>query len=125
MVSMPRRVATTNPDRTYTRVVFVDAVEPKKPLDAPATAAHPFPDTIDVEYELVPNFIPGVDPASSDNETATRDLQLPTTVIPDQVLKNRRRRNCTFALPARSGLLPNCRPPALPVAGILRAGERP
>ncbi len=87
MIKTASRVATTNPDRTYTRIVFIDAVEPKKPLDAPATHAHPFPNTIDLEYELVPNFIPSVEPASSDNETATRDLQLPTTVIPDQVLK--------------------------------------
>ena len=81
------RVATTKPDRSYTRIVFIDAVEPKKKLDAPTTPAKPFPNTIDVEYDLIPNFIPGVDPASSDNETVTRDLQLPVTTIPAQVLK--------------------------------------
>jgi hypothetical protein len=51
------RLATTNPDRSYTRIVFVDAVEPKKNLDAPATHAHPFPNTIDLEYDVVPSFI--------------------------------------------------------------------
>ncbi len=81
------RVATTNPDRSHTRIVFIDAVEPKKNLDAPATHAHPFPNTIDLVYDLVPHFISSVDPASSDNETATRDLQLPVTTIPAQVLK--------------------------------------
>ena len=87
LIKTASRVATTKPDRTYTRIVFIDAIEPKKPTDAPATHAHPFPNTIDVEYELVPNFIPSVRPASSISETATRDLRLPTTVIPDQVLK--------------------------------------
>jgi hypothetical protein len=81
------RVATTNPDRSHTRIVFIDAVEPKKNLDAPATLAHPFPNTIDLQYQLVPNFIPSVDPASSDNETVTRDLQVPVTTIPAQVPK--------------------------------------
>ena len=81
------RVATTNPDRSHTRIVFIDAVEPKKNLDGAATLAHPFPNTIDLEYQLVPNFIPSVDPASSDNETVTRDLQVPVTTIPAQVPK--------------------------------------
>jgi hypothetical protein len=81
------RVATTNPDRSHTRIVFIDAVEPKKNLDAPATNAHPFPNTIDLEYDLVPNFVPSVELASSDNETATRNLQVPVTTIPAQVLK--------------------------------------
>jgi len=81
------RVATNNPDRSHTRIIFIDAVEPKKDLNAPATLAHPFPNTIDVQYRLVPNFIPAVNPESSKNETATRDLQLPVTTAPAQVLK--------------------------------------
>jgi hypothetical protein len=81
------RLATTQPDRSHTRVLFLDAVEPKKNLDAPATLAHPFPNTIDLQYALVPIFIPSVAPASSVNETAVRDLQLPVTTIPSQVLK--------------------------------------
>jgi len=81
------RLATTQPDRSHTRVLFLDAVEPKKNLDAPATLEHPFPNTIDLEYTLVPMFIPSVAPASSVNETTTRDLQLPVTTIPSQVLK--------------------------------------
>ena len=35
------RVATTGPDRSFTRVVFVDAVEPKKDALKPATARRP------------------------------------------------------------------------------------
>jgi hypothetical protein len=81
------RLAITSPDRSHMRIVFVDAVEPKKDLNAPATHAHPFPNTIDLEYKLIPHFIPSVAPASSTNETATRDLQLPVTTIPSQVLK--------------------------------------
>ncbi|HEX9143469.1 MAG TPA: hypothetical protein VGA09_04300, partial [Candidatus Binatia bacterium] len=81
------RLATTKPDRSHTRIVFIDAVEPKKDLNAPATHAHAFPNTLDVEYKLAPIFIPSVALASSQNETATRDLQLPVTTIPQQVLK--------------------------------------
>ncbi len=81
------RVAMTRPDRSHTRIVFVDAVEPKKDVNAPATHAHPFPNTIDVEYRLTPIFISSVAPASSQNEAGTRDVQLPVTTIPQQVLK--------------------------------------
>jgi hypothetical protein len=81
------RLATAQPDRSHTRILFIDAVEPKKNVDAPATHTHPFPNTIDLEYRLVPKFIPSVTPASSDDESATRDLQLPVTTIPAQVLK--------------------------------------
>lgn len=81
------RLATTKPDRSHTRILFIDAVEPKKDLNAPATLAHPFPNTIEVEYKLAPSFIPDVAAASSENETASCDVQLPVTTIPQQVLK--------------------------------------
>jgi hypothetical protein len=81
------RLAITGPDRSHTRIIFVDAVEPKKDLNAPATKGHPFPNTIDLEYNLVPIFIPSVAAASSQNETVKRQLQLPVTTIPSQVLK--------------------------------------
>ncbi|MBZ5636271.1 MAG: hypothetical protein LAO55_24340 [Acidobacteriia bacterium] len=81
------RVATNNPDRSHTRIIFVDAVEPKKNLDAPATIAHPFPNTIDLKYSLVPNFIGAVGLEFSKNETATCDVQVPVTTPPSQVLK--------------------------------------
>lgn len=81
------RLATSQPDRSHTRILFLDAVEPKKNVDDPATLAQPFPNTIDLEYQLVPQFIPSVAPASTVNETASRDLQLPVTNIPAQVLK--------------------------------------
>lgn len=81
------RVATDDPDRSYTRIVFIDAVEPKKDLDKPATATHPFPNTIDVSYTLTPHFINSVSPASAAAQVQTAELLLPTTVIPKQVPK--------------------------------------
>jgi hypothetical protein len=81
------RLATTKPDRSLTRIVFIDAVEPKKDLDKPTTAAHPFPNTIDVTYTLAPHFIPGVSNASTQSAKVKRDVQLPVTTIPAQVLK--------------------------------------
>ena len=81
------RLASTNPDRTRTRIVFIDAVEPKKPTGTPETLAHPFPNTIDVTYTLTPSFIAGVNPAAPAREAQQRDVQLPVTVIPAQVPK--------------------------------------
>ncbi len=78
------RIATTDPDRSHTRIVFVDAVEPKKDATNPATAAHPFPNTLEVAYTLTPRFVEGVDPDAADREAATRDLTLPVTTPPAQ-----------------------------------------
>ncbi len=78
------RVATTNPDRSHTRIVFVDAVEPKKDLDRPTTAAHPFPNTIDVSYTVTPHFKESV---AAPPESAVRALLLPVTTVPAQVPK--------------------------------------
>ncbi len=80
------RVATTAPDRSYTRVVFVDAIEPKKDLAKPATAAHPFPNTIDALYRVTPRFIAGVAAGAAKRERITREMQLPVTTVPAQVL---------------------------------------
>jgi hypothetical protein len=81
------RVATTSPDRSYTRVVFVDAVEPKKDLTKPATLTQPFPNTIDVRYRLRPDFIPSVAAREEGVQTERRDLILPVTTVPAQVPK--------------------------------------
>jgi hypothetical protein len=81
------RVAIDEPDRSYTRIVFIDAVEPKKDLNKPSTTSHPFPNTIDVEYTLTPHFISSVSAASASAQVQTADVQLPTTVIPKQVPK--------------------------------------
>jgi hypothetical protein len=73
------RLAITNPDRSRTRIVFIDAVEPKK---EPGKQANPFPNTIDVSYRLVPHFIPDVTASSAGKQIVSQDLQLPVTVIP-------------------------------------------
>lgn len=79
------RLATTKPDRSRTRIVFIDAVEPKKDLASPATVARPFPNTIDVSYTLTPAFAGSVAAGAADREAKTRDLQLPVTTVPAQV----------------------------------------
>jgi hypothetical protein len=75
------RLAITNPDRSRTRLVFIDAVEPKK---EPSRQANPFPNTIDVSYQLVPHFIPA-SAGSVDPQRVNRNLRLPVTTIPAQV----------------------------------------
>jgi hypothetical protein len=87
LIRTASRTATDGPDRSLTRIVFIDAIEPKKDLDKLATQARPFPNTIDAQYTLIPNFIPGVSNDSTVNEAVMRDLQLPVTTIPAQVLK--------------------------------------
>ena len=81
------RVATTGPDRSFTRIIFVDAVEPKKDVLKPATLANPFPNTIDVSYTLTPRFGESVMPAAAPREAQTRDVRLPVTTGPTQVPK--------------------------------------
>lgn len=79
------RVATTAPRRSRTRVVFIDAVEPKKDQTRPSTAAHLFPNTIDVAYTVTPAFIDSVAAGAADREARSHDLQLPVTTPPAQV----------------------------------------
>jgi hypothetical protein len=81
------RVATTKPDRSQTRVVFIDAVEPKKELGLATTTAAPFPNTIDVAYTLTPVFRPAVAPGAATREAETRDVVVPVTTVPAQVPK--------------------------------------
>ena len=75
------------PDRSSTRIVFIDAIEPKKDVTRTTTHAHPFPNTIEARYALTPLFIPAVAAAAADRERALRDVQLPVTTIPAQVPK--------------------------------------
>ncbi len=81
------RVATSKPDRSFTRVLFVDAVEPKKDAGKPATAAHPYPNVIDLSYTLTPAFIASVAPAAAPREAVLRTVEVPVTTIPTQVPK--------------------------------------
>jgi hypothetical protein len=81
------RLATTKADRSYTRILFVDAVEPKKDRLAPSTATHPYPNTQDVSYVVTPQFIPSVIAFAAARAAQTRFMQLPVTTIPAQVPK--------------------------------------
>lgn len=75
------------PDRSYTRIVFIDVVEPKKDLGLASTALHPFPNTIDVEYSLFANYDILDEPDPVSEEIAQPDITLPVTTVPVQVPK--------------------------------------
>lgn len=73
--------------RNYTRLVFVDAVEPKNPRkQSPANTEPRFPDTIEVSYNITPDF--KADHGSEDDDAPTvLSCKLPITVTPSQVPK--------------------------------------
>ncbi len=73
--------ALQKPDRSFTQLVFVDAVEPK-----PDPANTEFPDIIEVEYFVQPQFKADEVPAEQDAEL-TLDVTLPVTTIPAQIPK--------------------------------------
>lgn len=72
--------------RTYTRLVFLDAVDPQVAPVAPTQQAGMiFPDTIDVTYTVAPRFrTPPVDGADA---PVPMSLRLPVTTPPAQVPK--------------------------------------
>lgn len=73
-----------HPNRNSTRIVFIDAVEPKK--DKPDDATDPdFPDTIEVSYSIEAQFKAGH--AQQQDEPEKLELTLPITTIPAQVPK--------------------------------------
>ena len=73
--------------RNYTRLVFIDAVEPKNQRrQAPANTEPRFPDTIEVTYSITPVF-KADHGAPDDDEPATLNCRLPITVTPAQVPK--------------------------------------
>lgn len=69
------------PERDYTRIVFIDAVEPKP--DDPGNQS--FPDTIEVSYQIDPRFKP--DHATQQDPAPNFPLTLPITTPPAQVPK--------------------------------------
>jgi hypothetical protein len=81
------REAINNPERSYTRIIFIDAVEPKKDNTKPSTVAAPFPNSLEVQYTVKPAFIPAVNVSSVTDNTVVNKLSLPCTVIPVQVPK--------------------------------------
>ena len=71
--------ALQKPDRSHTQLVFIDAVEPK-----PDPTGTEFPDTIDLEYTVVPQFRPDAAPTNADPDLEL-EITLPVTTIPAQV----------------------------------------
>ncbi|MFG1933736.1 hypothetical protein ACGFK1_24300 [Mycobacterium sp. NPDC048908] len=76
--------ALENPHRDSWRIVFLDAVEPKKPK--PADADEPgIPDTIELDYTVETQFKP--DHGDDHDDAVALDLELPITTPPTQVPK--------------------------------------
>jgi len=76
-----------DPQRNYTRVVFIDAVEPKnhRPrLDDPNEPR--FPDTIEVSYSITTNFKENIAADKKDGAEQS-EITLPITTPPAQVPK--------------------------------------
>lgn len=74
--------ALDGPQRNSTRIIFIDAVEPKK---EPQGADPVFPDTIDVSYVLESQF--KVDHAAQKDDPEQLAMTLPITTPPAQVPK--------------------------------------
>lgn len=87
LIKTASRLAITQPDRTNTRVVFIDAIEPKKDATLSSSSINPYPNTIEASYTLAPSFVGTVVAEAAGRERALRTVQLPVTTIPAQVLK--------------------------------------
>jgi hypothetical protein len=76
------------PKRNYTRLVFIDAVEPKNERKQPAPNQQEprFPDTIDVSYEVVTHF-KNNHAVEGQDAPEQLDILLPITTPPVQVPK--------------------------------------
>lgn len=76
-----------SPRRNYTRLVFIDAVEPKNErMQPPPNQQEPrFPDTIEVSYEVTTHF--KEDHAEEHDAPEELDITLPITNPPSQVPK--------------------------------------
>ncbi|MDT4966280.1 MAG: hypothetical protein QOJ64_1017 [Acidobacteriota bacterium] len=76
-----------SPKRAYTRLVFIDAVEPKNPRkQPPANTELRFPDTIDLTYSIEPSFKANHG-APGDDDPTPLEIVLPVTTTPTQVPK--------------------------------------
>lgn len=79
--------ALQNPKRNYTRLVFIDAVEPKnRRTQPPPNSKEPrFPDTIEVSYSIEARFKAGH--AAQKDDPLKLDFMLPITTTPTQIPK--------------------------------------
>jgi hypothetical protein len=77
--------ALQNPQRDFTRLVFIDAVEPKNPrMQPPPNNTQPrFPDTIEVSYTIQAQFKLTPPPLKDIDKTLA--IQLPITTPPAQI----------------------------------------
>ena len=76
----------SDPKRNYTRVIFIDAVEPKNHRPHPDHPGEPrFPDTIEVSYSISTKFKAGH--ASEKDTDEQLEITLPITTPPAQVPK--------------------------------------
>lgn len=77
--------ALQDPQRDYTRMIFIDAVEPKNQLmQPPPNSTQPrFPDTIELSYSIVTNFKPGY--AAQNDGKKSLTTSLPITTPPAQI----------------------------------------
>jgi hypothetical protein len=73
--------ALQKPDRSFTQLVFIDAVEPKK--DPNDSTLDEFPDIIELSYRIIPQFKLGQEPGQAATPTEL-ELTLPVTSIPAQ-----------------------------------------
>lgn len=75
-----------DPQRNYTRIVFIDAVEPKNHRPRPDAPQEPrFPDTIEVSYTIRTRFKAGH--AAQHDSPEELAVKLPITTPPAQMLK--------------------------------------
>ncbi|GAA0879808.1 hypothetical protein GCM10009119_27770 [Algoriphagus jejuensis] len=71
-------------NRDYTRIIFIDALEPKNERKRPGSSELRYPDELWAEYTLVPKLKKGhADPGT----TTTELLKLPTVLNPSQTPK--------------------------------------
>ena len=74
-----------DPQRDYTRLIFIDAVEPKKPARVEAPDDPRFPDTIEVSYKITTHF--KKDHGAQHDDPEELEITLPITTPPAQVPK--------------------------------------
>ncbi len=68
------------PDRGYTKLYFIDAIDPKK-------QASEHPDTLELEYKVAANFKTGQKPKNLPKILHLKNMTLPVTIPPVQIPK--------------------------------------
>ncbi|HJR08189.1 MAG TPA: hypothetical protein VJ842_13085 [Pyrinomonadaceae bacterium] len=76
-----------NPQRNFTRLIFIDAVEPKneRRQDPPDQSKLRFPDTIEVKYSIETHF--KTDHGAQNDGNEDLEVRLPITTNPTQIPK--------------------------------------